>query len=256
MDTLDPVDDTRQIYLDLLKRCLLGMIYEDPPTSAPAIGGYATKVYVGKFRETGRDIPSQAHSMIGLRRMNNLQFCIEQVLADGVPGDLIETGVWRGGATIFMRGVLKAYGVGDRKVWVADSFAGLPAADVEAHPLDAFWAPFAGGVAVDLATVRSNFARYGLLDDQVQFLQGWFTATLPTAPIAQLAVLRLDGDLYASTADALINLYPKLSPGGFVIVDDYNQESCRQAVHDYRAQCGIVEPILDVDAIGAYWRRT
>ena len=255
MDTLDPAADTRRMYLDLLKRCLLGMIYEDPPTSAPAIGGYATKVYVGKFRETGRDVPSQAHSMIGLRRMNNLQSCIEQVLADGVPGDLIETGVWRGGATIFMRGVLKAYGVGDRRVWVADSFAGLPVADVDTHAANAFWAPYAGYFAVDLDTVRSNFARYGLLDGQVQFLQGWFTDTLPTAPIEQLAVLRMDGDLYESTSDALTHLYPKLGAGGFVIIDDYNCESCYQAVHDYRALQGISEPILDVDGVGAYWRK-
>ncbi|PDV99063.1 TylF/MycF/NovP-related O-methyltransferase [Candidatus Chloroploca asiatica] len=92
--------ELRQIYLELLKRCLLGMIYEDAPTSAPAIGGYKTELYIAKFREAGRDLPSQAHSMIGLRRMNNLQACIEQVLTDGVPGDLIETGVWRGGATI------------------------------------------------------------------------------------------------------------------------------------------------------------
>lgn len=255
MDTLDPVADPRQLYLDLLKRCLLGMIYEDPPMFAPAIGGYATRLYVGKFRETGRDVPSQAHSMIGLRRMNNLQSCIEQVLVDRVPGDLIETGVWRGGATIFMRGVLKAYGVVDRRVWVADSFAGLPAADVEAHAPNAFWAPYAGHFAVDLETVRGNFARYGLLDEQVQFLQGWFRDTLPTAPIAQLAVLRMDGDLYESTSDALTHLYPKLSPGGFVIIDDYNHESCRQAVHDYRGVQGISEPILDVDGVGAYWRK-
>ncbi|MBP1468166.1 hypothetical protein EYB53_020815 [Candidatus Chloroploca sp. M-50] len=95
-----PSSDLRQMYLELLKRCLLGMIYEDPPTAAPPIGGYKTERYLATFREMGRDLPSQAHSMIGLRRMNNLQACIEQVLADGVPGDLIETGVWRGGATI------------------------------------------------------------------------------------------------------------------------------------------------------------
>lgn len=255
MDTLASLANTRQLYLELLKRCLLGMIYEDPPTSAPAIGGYATTLYISKFRETGRDVPSQAHSMIGLRRMNNLQSCVEQVLADGVPGDLIETGVWRGGATIFMRGVLKAYAVTDRTVWVADSFAGLPVADVEGHSANAFWAPYAGYFAIDLETVRRNFACYDLLDDQVQFLPGWFQDTLPTAPISQLAVLRMDGDLYESTADALTHLYPRLSPGGYVIIDDYNHESCRQAVHDYRARHGIVEPILDIDRIGAYWRR-
>ena len=248
-------NDSRSLYLDLLKKCLLGMIYQDPPISAPAIGGYATKSYIKKIREFGRDLPSQAHSMIGLRRMNNLQTCIEQVLADNVAGDLIETGVWRGGATIFMRGVLKAWGVIDRTVWVADSFAGLPAPDGERYPMDAVWEPSAGGIAVTLETVRQNFARYGLLDDQVRFLKGWFKDTLPGAPITQIAVLRLDGDYYESTRDALTHLYPRLVPGGFVIVDDFNFETCRQAVHDYRAAAGINEPILDIDGNGVYWRR-
>lgn len=247
--------DPRQLYLELLKRCLLGMIYEDPPTSAPTIGGYKTELYVAKFREGGRDVPSQAHSMIGLRRMNNLQSCIEQVLADGVPGDLIETGVWRGGAAIFMRGVLRAYGVTDRTVWVADSFAGLPAPEIATYPLDAEWLPSAGCIAVDIQTVQRNFERYGLLDAHVQFLQGWFKDTLPTAPITHLAVLRLDGDLYESTWDALTHLYPKVSQGGFVLIDDYNYASCRQAVHDYRARHGIDAPILDIDRIGVYWRK-
>lgn len=247
--------DLRQMYLELLKRTLLGMIYEDPPTFAPTIGGYKTELYVGKFRESGRDVPSQAHSMIGLRRMNNLQLCIAQVLADAVPGDLIETGVWRGGATIFMRGILKAYGVTDRVVWVADSFEGLPTPDLETYPMDAHWVPSAGRIAVDIATVRRNFAQYGLLDKQVRFLKGWFKDTLPTAPITQLAVLRLDGDLYESTWDALTHLYPKLSLGGFVIVDDYNLASCRQAVNDYRARQGIVAPLVDIDNFGVYWRK-
>jgi hypothetical protein len=247
--------DTRNLYLDLLKRCLLGMIYEDPPISAPSIGGYTSKHYIPKFREAGRDLPSQAHSMIGLHRMNNLQNCIEQVLADGVPGDLMETGVWRGGATVFMRGVLKAYAVTDRAVWVADSFEGLPTPDVKTHPGDAVWVSSAGRFGVDIQTVRRNFERYGLLDDQVHFLKGWFKDTLPDAPIAQLAVLRLDGDLYGSTWDALTHLYPKLSAGGFLIVDDYNFESCRQAIHGYRQAHGVDEPILDIDGLGVYWRK-
>ena len=248
--------DSRTLYLELLKRCLLGMIYEDPPAMAPPIGGFKTDLYVAKFRETGRDVPSQAHSMIGLRRMNNLHACIEQVLADNVPGDLIETGVWRGGATIFMRGVLKAYGVTDRTVWVADSFEGLPAPDIKAYPLDQRWVSSAGMIAVDIDTVRRNFDRYGLLDEQVQFLKGWFRDTLPTMPVKELAILRLDGDLYESTWDALTHLYPKVSPGGFVLVDDYNHESCRQAIHDYRALHEIGAPLLDIDRIGVYWRKS
>ena len=74
--------------------------------------------------------------MIGLKRLDNLERCVVRVLTDGVPGELVETGVWRGGATIFMRGVLKAYGVKDRTVWAADSFEGLPRPDASRHPAD------------------------------------------------------------------------------------------------------------------------
>jgi O-methyltransferase len=80
-------------------------------------------------RAEGRDWPVDADTMIGLRRLNNLQFCIEQVLHDEIPGDFIETGVWRGGARIFMRAALNAYMDSTRQVWVADSFEGLPKPD-------------------------------------------------------------------------------------------------------------------------------
>lgn len=82
--------------------------------------------------------------------------------------------------------------------------------------------------------MRANFARSGLLDDQVVFLQGWFKDTLPAIPPGQrFALVRLDGDLYESTLDALTHLYPNLSVGGWLVVDDYGViEACRQAVHD------------------------
>ncbi len=249
----------RHMYLDLLKQCLTGLIYEDTPTLAIIAGEIidrAPRRFIRSLREQGRDHPSHAHTMIGLRRLDNLQYCIEQVLADEIPGDLIETGVWRGGATIFMRGVLKAYDVTERTVWVADSFAGLPVADLDRYPADKLWADLAGWIAVPLERVQANFIRYGLLDAQVRFLPGWFKDTLPTAPIAQLSVLRLDGDLYASTLDALTHLYPRLAPGGFAIIDDYNIPSCRQAVEAYRAAHGISEPIQDIDGWGVFWRRS
>lgn len=205
----------------------------------------------------GRVWPSAAHTMIGLKRLDNIQSCVESVLADGVPGDLIETGVWRGGATIFMRAVLKAYGVQDRNVWVADSFEGLPPPDAEKYPQDAGDRHHtARELAISLEQVKSNFERYGLLDGQVRFLKGWFRDTLPTAPIEKLAVARLDGDMYESTMDALVNLYPKLSVGGYLIVDDYGAvPACRQAVHDYREAHGISEELVDIDWTGVYWRR-
>ncbi len=80
-------------------------------------------------RAQGIDWPANAETMIGVGRLNNIQFCIEQILTHDVKGDLIETGVWRGGAVIFMRAVLKAHGIRNRVVWAADSFDGLPKPD-------------------------------------------------------------------------------------------------------------------------------
>ena len=208
-------------------------------------------------RREGRDWPPFAETMIGRRRLDNLVDCVTSALRDDVPGDLIETGVWRGGSTILMRGVLAAWGDGERRVWVADSFEGVPPPDAERYPADR--EVRLDGIAtleVSLEAVRANFDRYGLLDDQVVFLPGWFKDTLADAPIEALSVMRLDGDLYESTMDALRALYPKLSIGGYVIVDDYGGiDACRQAVSDYRRDEGISEPIRSVDWTGVYWRR-
>ena len=155
-------------------------------------------------------------------------------------------------------GILAAWGDIDRRVWVADSFQGLPTPDTEAFPADeGHDLSGVATLAVSAEQVQANFARYDLLDDQVQFLEGWFRDTLPTAPIEHLAVLRLDGDLYESTMDALDALYPKVSIGGYVIVDDYGAwEPCRKAVDDYRRAHGITDEIVKVDWTGVYWRRT
>ncbi|MDX2032059.1 MAG: TylF/MycF/NovP-related O-methyltransferase [Blastocatellia bacterium] len=237
-----PTINLEQGYIDLMLRALTGTVHEN----------------FTEQRNDGRDWPSDGYTMIGLKRMENLRMCVEQALREGVPGDLVETGVWKGGATIFMRAILKAYGDTSRRVWVADSFAGLPPPDAERYPADAgdTHHEYAAQLAISLEQVQANFARFDLLDEQVRFLKGWFRDTLPTAPIDQIAVLRLDGDMYESTMDGLVHLYPKLSPGGFLIVDDYGYiESCRQAVSDYRDRHGITDEILPIDWTGVYWRR-
>src|SRR5439155_11067157 len=209
-------------------------------------------------RETGLDWPRSAETMIGLKRLDNLHECIKAVIRDKVPGDLLEAGVWRGGATIFMRAALLAYKEPDRRVWAADSFEGLPAADAGKYPADGgrSWTKANAILAVSLEDVKANFARYGLLDDQVRFLKGWFRDTLANAPIRQLAVLRLDGDMYESTMEALISLYPRLSVGGYAIVDDYgNIPGCRHAVKDYRQTHGVTEEIVPIDWGGVFWRK-
>ncbi|MGO9078306.1 MAG: TylF/MycF family methyltransferase [Streptosporangiaceae bacterium] len=208
-------------------------------------------------RNLGLDWPAEAETMIGMRRLASLQHCVETVLADDIPGDLVECGVWRGGACILMRAILAAYGDEKRQVWLADSFQGVPPPDAENYSADR-------GIRLDLnadvlavseSDVKANFERYGLLDDRVRFLAGWFKDTLPTAPLDHIAVLRLDGDLYESTIQALDALYPKLSSGGFCIIDDYHAiAACSKAVADYRERHGITAPIIDIDGSGVFWR--
>ena len=212
--------------------------------------------YTQAQREQGAVMPMHAHTMIGLARLDNLQFCIEDALRNGVPGDLIETGVWRGGACIMMRAVLAAHGVTDRRVFVADSFAGLPPPDVSAYPKDE------GDrhheqlfLDVSRQQVEENFRLYGLLDSQVVFLEGWFKDTLPKAPTDAFCVMRLDGDMYQSTMEALANLYPRLSPGGYCIIDDYDIPRCREAVEDYRSDQRIASPIQAIDQSGVFWQK-
>lgn len=203
-----------------------------------------------------RFLSEGAHVMMGRKRLDHLHGCLETVCREGVPGDFIETGVWRGGGTIFMRGFLAAHGVSDRTVWVADSFEGLP---VPTRDQDSGWDLSKDkwpSLAIGLDEVKDLFARYDLLDDRVRFLKGWFRDTLPNAPISQLAVLRLDGDLYESTMDALESLYDKLAPGGYVIVDDYKALApCEAAVDDFRRARGVRTTMSFIDSVATFWRK-
>jgi len=271
-DPLDALEPAARAYLDLLRRCLTREAFLDQewwdadlrdwPGGRDAVvpvlrdkGWRVVRRGDPVARAEGRDWPPTAETMIGTARLDNVVRCCVRALRDDVPGDLIETGVWRGGTTILMRGVLEALGDRERCVWVADSFEGLPVPDAERYPADAGldWSDV-GVLKVGADAVRANFERYGLLDDRVRFLEGWFSDTLPGAPIERLAVLRLDGDLYQSTMDALVALEPRVSPGGFVIVDDYGGwEPCRAAVDDYRADRGITDTVHTVDWTGVWW---
>lgn len=269
-------DAAADLYLDLLKNCLTrALVIDEEVRPAGGLGwrgaAFAPVASVldrfgirlgrrggdAEIRAAGRDWPRHAETMVGLKRLDNVQHCVAQVLRDGVPGDLIETGVWKGGTTIFMRAALEAYGDTARSVWVADSFRGLPAPNAVDYPADRDLDMRYPELCIGLEQVKQNFRRYGLLDDRVRFLEGWFKDTLPSAPIDRLAVARLDGDLYESTMDAMTALYPKLSVGGFLIVDDYASiDACRQAVTDYRRANGIDDPIVAVDWTGVFWRKT
>lgn len=301
-----PSSDAHRCYLDLLERALTNVLYEDM-TLMVYDSSRRSRLAEGfdlERRTCGEDVPWQAHTMAGLKRLENVRQCVETVIVDQVPGDLVELGVLRGGCSIFMRGVLRAFDQTDRKVYACDTF--VPRAKLSPFtrqfllPLVSVFAsipfrPFQRWLCSEyirksgsfpavndpsdelidmtlftlqhvsllshhrgtgLDDVKSNFARYGLLDEQVVFLKGYFSDTLSDAPIEKLALLRLDGDTFESTRDSLALLYDKLSPGGFCIIDDYYAfVDCQNAIDRFREKHGITDQIIRIDNMSVYWRK-
>jgi len=270
--------DHRDAYLTLLKSVLLGMTqietelrcfylldclagrrkysYQELFNIRAAVGAELSGLEKAKsIGQLHRDKINQfALTMIGEARLDNVRQVIEVACADNVPGDFVEAGVWHGGASLFARAVLDSLGETDRLVWLADSFQGLPKPSLpQDAPYDLSSLP---ELSVGVEQVRENFRRLDIDLTRVRFLEGWFRDTLPQAPIERIAVLRLDGDLYESTMDTLTHLYPKVSAGGFVIVDDYGAfPPCAEAIADYRRDHGIQSPLVTIDWTGVYWRK-
>jgi len=307
--------NSNSLYLDLVKRAVINLLYEDISFWKYDQSKQA-HVMLGWFdlnaRILGEDFPTEAHSMIGWRRLTNIQECAEHIFENSVKGDFVETGVFRGGSTIFMRAILKAFESTERKVYACDVFIYEKPQDgttsqfltflsslflrvatqipfrwwkmflyrsVEArqrtfprseHPSDEWMNMFlfmASHLGEKLRTidrrdrtsleaVKSHFARYGLLDSQVVFLKGYFSETLPKADIQSIALLRCDGDSFESTYGVLRELYFKVSPGGFVIIDDYNTFSdCKNAVDRFRKENSIDAPMIPIDHLSMYWQK-
>ena len=246
----DRISETRRRPLTLLKQFVYGLIVR--LFRKRSILLVKRQTFDPQRRNMGLDWPLFGYTMTGQKRLDNVEMCIEDILLNNVPGDFAETGVWRGGTTIFMRALLKLYNVTNRTVWAADSYEGMPipASSTDGHDFHSL-----EYLSVSLEQVKKNFAKFDLLDDQVQFIKGWFSDTLPKSPIKSLALLRLDGDMYSSTMDSLNNLYRKVSPGGYVIVDDYHSwESCKRAVTDFINSNRIDVDIKEIDGSAVYWK--
>lgn len=268
-------------YIELLKNVLTGAVYEEsawrredgyhrdkfrPLKSLRQffLKRWAKRGYLvvkaqhfdAKKRELGTDWPLFGYSMVGKRRLDQLEVAIRTIAAEQIPGNILEAGVWRGGASMFMKALLNHLGEGHRQLWLADSFEGLPkprlAPDTKDKRHDLSECDF---LKVSIETVSANFERFGLLDENVRFLKGWFCDSLPHANPGKLALLRLDGDLYESTMDVLKPLYQNVVPGGFVVVDDYLAWSgCREAIDEFRELHKIKAQMFNIDGTGVYWR--
>ena len=252
-------------YFDLCKRILTDSIsdesirvrfFEDPDSLNESEISKVLEEKPDSISLAGTIWPKRAHTMIGLMKLENLQFCVEETIRNNVQGDLIETGVWKGGATIFMRIILKKYGIKNKMVYVADSFQGLPEPDVKRFPVDAGDKHHTVDyLKISLEEVKNNFKLYGVLDEQVKFIKGYFEDTMKILPIEKISMLRMDGDMYGSTWVVLENLYEKLSVGGFLTVDDYDLKGAQKATDDFRKLKNIKEPIIAIDGSGTYWKK-
>lgn len=236
---------TRENYIELMKKIILNSIYEDGP-----------------WITDGSTFPKgKALTMIGTRRLNNLQMLIKTVIKDNITGDIIEAGCWRGGAMMFARTILNAYNQMNRSVFMCDSFSGIPqmedskyAQDKAAHTL---------GI-LNYNPVENVYAMLKKLnlENGTIVVKGYFNETLHKIHAKSFSIIRLDGDTYISTIQSISALYPKLSVGGYIIIDDYlGWISCKQAITDYRKQHNIDEEIIEVFhekgewKIGVYWKK-
>ena len=205
-------------------------------------------------RLSGMDWPIEAETMIGVKRLDQFHKALITCDLEQIKGDVLEAGVWRGGAVIFAAAYLSQSNPLSRRVIAADSFDGLPPPDSR-YPVDA------GDLhstieflRVSEEEVRANFRKFGVSTDNVDFLPGWFEDTLPTLVNRSLAILRMDGDMYSSSTHILSALFDRVTPGGFVIVDDYHLQGARLAVHDFLDERGLSPEILHIDGMAAYFR--
>jgi hypothetical protein len=176
------------------------------------------------------------------------------VLQKSIPGAIVEVGVWRGGMSAYLQGMLLLTGeTAKREMWLVDSFKGLPPADLmnsknadlnNTFNSDKDQSRWAGQLSVGVQTVHDNLNRIGLMDaGNVHFLEGWIQDTLPGWNVTELAFLRIDVDIYSATYDALHYLYPRLTKGGAVLFDDWKLGYSREAIEDYRQKYSITTPV-------------
>jgi O-methyltransferase len=192
------------------------------------------------------------HTMVSLPRLRNLDRLIRLLDEEGVPGDVVECGTCNGGSGAVLARVACRSPLG-RHTWLLDSFAGMPPAGPEDGP-DA--AAYTGSCKGNLDRVREVLRTAGVDDPAVALVPGWFHETLPTLPANPVALLHVDADWYESVRICLDHLYDRVSPGGFVVLDDFGYwQGCRRAWQEFRQSRGLDVELTPVDGIGVWFRK-
>mmetsp|Transcript_22353 Transcript_22353/g.33022 ORF Transcript_22353/g.33022 Transcript_22353/m.33022 type:complete len:422 (-) Transcript_22353:780-2045(-) len=251
----------QEMYLEFLISFLSATAFNDAESQLKG-SMHANKVRIQKFdaskRKGGKDWTYLGDTMVGNLRLHNIWNLLQDVSKNNIPGDYMETGVWRGGASVFARAILNTLGETDRVSYVCDSFAGLPPGDRALDAADKGWDDISFYLSVPDEIVATNFQKMGMLDSNVVFVKGFFNETMPplSKHVDKMAVMRLDGDMYESTVDVLYHFYDKMSIGGYVIMDDWFGFPSRTAVEDFFKVHGISPAIIAIDSIAAYWKKT
>lgn len=203
-----------------------------------------------RARSLGKVIPRHAIAMCGPKRLRNTLELARRVHADNVPGDLIECGVWRGANCILMQAVIKEHG-SVKRLYCADTFDGFPVAMARRervmHP---------SFLKAGCELVRRNFELFDLWDDSITFIKGDVVSSLKHFN-RPLALIRLDVDMYEPTMACLESLYPNLSDGGFIIIDDYGcgAYKARAATDCFRKRNNITTKLNWIDEDGVWWQK-
>ena len=197
-------------------------------------------------------------TMVQNRNLMTLYQLVQQVNLSDVPGDIVECGVWNGGSAVVMAIADQRHSKHShlRTLWLFDSFQGLPRPG-DKDGIEERKIYFDGWNKGDIKNVREIFGRLRISTQRYRIVPGWFDTTLATAPLSQIAILHIDADWYDSVKIALEVFYPKVTPGGFIVLDDYGcWQGCDQALADYFAEEGIYSvPVIRVGSIGAYFQK-
>jgi len=203
-----------------------------------------------EFRALHADV--QALTMTSAERLFGLHQAIRYLHAAEIPGDVVECGVWRGGSSMMAALTLMALDV-TRPLWLYDTFEGMTAPSEHDKPFqgtpDAAEAEYRRSLEwadASLQDVQANMANTGYPTELVRYVRGDIAQTLPAEMPDSVALLRLDTDWYASTRHELEHLWPRLSPGGVLIIDDYGHwEGARKAVDEFFADTPVLLARLD-----------
>jgi O-methyltransferase len=249
------------LYLQTLRNYLVGDYLGSFDRSVTPRFQYTERLPISvvapEARQQGLDWPLFAMTMTGRIRLDTIKMILEEVIVNHIPGDIVETGVWRGGLSIFMRGVLLAHHQSDRVSYLCDSFAGLPESKMNADERMKWdHAPY---LEISDDRVKNHFILAGITDPEVVFVKGFFTYTMKplSLMVQQLSILRLDGDMYESTVDVLYHLYDKLSVGGYAYIDDYSPHfPAREACDDFIQVHNFSPTVIVPDYFSGYWKKT